>query len=840
MSKKPRSARRHTAQGDQAAPVASGAPTTRVWERPWFPAAVFALLSMAYFHELPLTDNIIYGTDIGTDFHRGARLSVWEKVQTLAQPRWNPQMGGYPQYEEIRHQYFPTRLFYFFTTYQRHLGWRYIATMFAAGLGMYAYLRALGLGRWTALWGGTAYMSAPTFLTFPLAGHYAKMAVIALLPFMFLQLERGMSEGRPMRFAWLALLIGMAVYSPHLQMLYYALWGLGFYFVYKLTVLYRQTRDSRVAALRTGLFAAAVTAGLGLGAEGLIPSYLYTKTESKRAASDEAGGGRSAEEQLAFARSWSLHPEEVGSLVVPEFGGFMDTKTGDHYWGRNAFKLNSESFGAISLILALSVVPMIRRRSLLLFMSLLFVFALSFALGPYTPVHWLFFNLAPGAGVLRTPGMIAFLFAFAACVMAAFGLQRVIGEDEQATRPTLIAGGGVFALAAVLAAAPAAMTDSWIGLFYSGIDPAKRMVLENSYPWLARGAGYVALVVAVGTVLMYLRLQRRISTELLVAGLVLLTLVDTWRIDQLFLRYENARGFSNIRDENPHVVEFLRKQEGLFRILPLPDPSYRTLKQPGMHLFGMTTVTGSHDFTPKRYDRMLAELHPLQGWLNARARGQQIEYTDAALLAAFRPLLNLLNAHYLVTPRVIELKAAAFPQVFAADNFRVYENAEAMPWFYLVAGVRVEGDGERALEQLKGGSIDLRRTVLLESPLPAGFDLQARAERRLVGVRQLAYDPDAGLMRVRTEADGPGVLVISENFHPYWRAFVDGVEADVYRANYIWMGVPVDGGEHVVELRYESTAVNISRWAVLLSAIGIAALCVWDYKLRSREGRRER
>ena len=51
---------------------------------------------------------------------------------------------------------------------------------------------------------------------------------------------------------------------------------------------------------------------------------LYTRAESKRATGDEVGG-KTAEEQLASAQSWSLHPEEVASLVVPEFGGYDDT-----------------------------------------------------------------------------------------------------------------------------------------------------------------------------------------------------------------------------------------------------------------------------------------------------------------------------------------------------------------------------------------------------------------------------------------------------------------------------------------------------------------------------------
>jgi len=848
-----------------APPLEQAAPAVRFWHRPWFPAAFFALLAVAYFHEFPLSDKVILGLDTGTDFHRGVRQSTVEKIQSLAQPRWSSNMGGYPQYEEIRHQYFPTHLISLLTSHQRHLGWRYLLTMFAAGLGMYTFLRALRLSRWVSLWAGVAYMSAPTFLSFPYAGHYAKMAVIALLPFMFWLLELGMTRGRPRHFAGLAVLIGLGIYSPHLQMIYYALWGLGFYFLYKLIASYRKERDLRTILGRTGLFTVAVVLGLGLGAEGLVPSYLYTKTESKRSAATEGKAGRSEAEQLAHARSWALHAEEVGALIVPEFGGFLDPRQSeDYYWGRNAFKLNSEYFGVIVLILALSVLPLVRRQGLLLFMTLLFAFALAYALA--TPLHTAFFYLAPGTQVLRTPGMIAFLFAFAACVMAACGLQRVAEEEEACTRPLLIAGGAVCGLAALLALAPAAATDAWISLLYPGITAAKRQLLEASYSWLARGAGYVMLVAAAGTALLYLRLSRRLSTELMVAGLVALTVVDTWRIDRVFLKYEDASRYPDIRDENPHVVEFLRRQEGPFRILALPDPSYSTLKQPGMHLFGSVSATGRHDFTPRRYDRLLEDLRPLQQLLHTRVRGQQLNYPDAemlkvyqqmllqfgplprlledgrgnpdsyteeALLKAFHPLIDLLNVRYLVTPRGYQLGVAEFPEVLAADNYRLDENRRARPWFYLIAGTRVVGDQKEALTLLRDGEVDTGKIVLLERDPPEGF-LRDPPEVGSGSVELLLLDRDAGHMQLATDgADGPRMLVISENFHPNWHATVDGEEVELYRANYIWMGVPVTAGRHLVELHYRSAAVSYSRVAMGLSALGLIGLAFWDCRRRS-------
>ena len=84
----------------------------RIWERTWFPAALFLLLSLVYFSEVVFSGKIVYGIDVGTDFHLGKESTI-EKVREFFPPVWNAKMGGYPQSEEIRHHYFPTQLIYF-------------------------------------------------------------------------------------------------------------------------------------------------------------------------------------------------------------------------------------------------------------------------------------------------------------------------------------------------------------------------------------------------------------------------------------------------------------------------------------------------------------------------------------------------------------------------------------------------------------------------------------------------------------------------------------------------------------------------------------------------------
>lgn len=827
MAKKPAS----SPKGGPAGVTGVAAATTpvRIWDRPWFPVAVLALLSLAYFSEFVFTDKVVFGYDIGQDLHHGEDLGFGDKLKTLCQPLWNSQLGGYPQSEEIRFQYFPVYPIYFLTTFHRYLGWRYLLTMFVAGWGIYLFLRELQVGRWPALWAGVAYMSAPTFLSFPYAGHYAKMGVIALFPLMLFLLERLLRRGRLGYAAGLGVTIAAGAYSPHPQMLYYALLGTGLWFLFRVVPVLRS--DRRAVARQTGLFALAIALGLGLGAEGLFPSYLYTKSESKRAGGEE---GRTPAEQLAFAQSWSLHPEEVGSLIVPEFGGFGGPEE-QRYWGRNGMKTNSEYFGVLVLLLALVAVADARRRPLILFMGVWFLVALAFTLGGHTPVHKLAFYLLPGAKVLRTVGMAAYLFALAACVLAALGLSRLLaaGPDERGVlaRRVLVVGGVLSGLALLMAVAPRGVTEAWLSLFYSDIPADRRQILAAGYSWLARGSLIVALVAGAGTALLYLRLQGKVSTGMMITGLCLLILIDTWRIDRIFLRYEDPATHVARNRENPRTVQFLKQSGDLFRVFPLPD--HTILDRLGFHLDGAVSVTGRHDFTMRRYDRLLKEFDLVTGWLGAKYyQGQEIPYADEDLLARVHPLLNLVNARYLAAPGPVQLRSEQFPEAYVGERYRLYANPQAMPWFYLVPGWEVAGSEEGALTVLRAGEVDLARTAILErAPVPA-FSSDPGAALDGDRVDKLEYDLPAGRITVRTISPAPRLLVISENFHPNWRVQVDGQDGELLRVNYLWQSISLPPGEHRVELRYSSSVASWSRWVGLMSLAAVIGILGWEGRQR--------
>jgi hypothetical protein len=78
-------------------------------------------------------------------------------------------------------------------------------------------------------------------------------------------------------------------------------------------------------------------------------------------------------------------------------------------------------------------------------------------------------------------------------------------------------------------------------------------------------------------------------------------------------------------------------------------------------------------------------------------------------------------------------------------------------------------------------------------------------------------EPDR--LALDVSADGAGILVLSEIWHPYWSARVDGRPAEVLQVDVALRGVPIPAGRHTVELEFRDPHVAYGAWA---SGIGFA------------------
>ena len=230
-------------------------------------------------------------------------------------------------------------------------------------------------------------------------------------------------------------------------------------------------------------------------------------------------------------------------------------------------------------------------------------------------------------------------------------------------------------------------------------------------------------------------------------------------------------------------------------------------------LYGLQSLQGYNPTHLAAYDEYLRALND---------RSQNYHDADIFARGLDSPLLDLLNARYILVPTGVEWKSIEelkreYPTVYKDEQVTLLENRDALPRAWVVHDAR-QTQPDKALEQLSSGEVDPRRTALLEEKLP---ELPGAPETS-GEARVTSYQPEK--IEVEAQSGEPGLLMLSEIYHPAWKAYVDGEPVPVYRADYTLRAVPVPAGEHTVELRYESRALTAGLVTSLLTTAALVAL----------------
>jgi hypothetical protein len=121
-------------------------------------------------------------------------------------------------------------------------------------------------------------------------------------------------------------------------------------------------------------------------------------------------------------------------------------------------------------------------------------------------------------------------------------------------------------------------------------------------------------------------------------------------------------------------------------------------------------------------------------------------------------------------------------------------------------------------------AFDPRRAALLETNVSRAPD--PGWDARKTWVRLVARE--SGRIELDASAPAPAVLVLFESFDPGWRAWIDGSEADVYRADAAFRGVRLPAGSHRVRVEYHPRGL---KEGVGIAAAGILGLVLAGIRL---------
>ncbi len=606
---------------------------------------------------------------------------------------------------------------------------------------------------------------------------------------------------------------GLMLLCGHFQVVFIGLFGTGCF------VVLNRLRDAPPGQFTRRASRALVVMAAVVGLAALLAMVQLLPAAEALSMSQRSGGGP------AFAAGFASSPINLVTLVWPNFfGNFVESAFFGHwaYWESLAY------LGLVPLVL-LAAAPMVMPWREWLPAAAVAVLGLVLSVGAATPLFEGFARLVPGAGLFRGAGRYVLLFTLFGAMLAGQVLDRWIGRSTPLSRRQMAV---VWALpVTALAVAVWVWSRSatqwqqlWADLGRAAEIPVD-MTTEN---WqdallLARGDALRAVVIvtaAAGLLWGGGRLGRRRTAG---AAIALLAIVDLCAFGHRFLG-TGERGRVVWPDD---LVAFLAQNH---------EPGLRIIDDPVLFCpgrggaIGVGHVGGHDTLLDETYVRYMNQA-------NGKRPDQFVTYVRTF---ENTPMHDRLGARYLLAAGPLERDSVDAPRGF--DDWKlegrfggvwVYRNPAPQPRVFITHAAEV-AEESAVFARMADPAFDLRGTVLVEAPLPAAFTMQAApsdASSAAEGTaRIVSYEPDR--VEVAAEAASAGSLVLSDNWHSGWRAWVDGRAVPVVRANRVMRAVPVPAGRHRVVFEYRPIAFSAGSAVSVVALVGLLWWRFWRWGKR--------
>jgi hypothetical protein len=340
----------------------------------------------------------------------------------------------------------------------------------------------------------------------------------------------------------------------------------------------------------------------------------------------------------------------------------------------------------------------------------------------------------------------------------------------------------------------------WTAIVYPDISPNNQTILQNNIPQIVKGWWVSFLLVGLSSFLVYLYIKSKIKSIILIVVLCVLATIDLWRIDSKFIK--NFDYYAYFRKDQ--TIDYLQKQAKPFRVMPLPGV-YTQSNILGS--YDIEEVFGQHGNQLRTYDEFTERKY----YESARSWQEYSIWLSQFLLG---PKIDLLNTEYVLSKQ--SFSHPKFEQAYQADGIFVMKNLNCLPRARIVFKYEKTENRERILERIVQQNFDYRNSVILEEEIPA---FAQSNNDSLTYKEAKIYDDNLNSFKLKINLDKPGILVLSENYYPAWKAYVNGKETKIYKADYLFRAIYLEKGENKVEFKFDSLPYNIGKYSTILSSI---------------------
>jgi hypothetical protein len=755
-----------------------------------------------------------------------------------------------------------------------------IATLFLYGLSFYVMLLVLGVRKWLSLIGAIAFAYSSYFIIIIEAGHVTKAIAISFVPLVLAGVFLLFKKRYWLGTALTSVAFALELNSNHVQITYYLVMLLCIYGVAKV-IEAAKLKDLKSIVKPTLLAVGSIVIALMCNFPTLFNTYEYGKITTRGPSNvtvNVDGTSKEADQTTGLDRSyitnWSYGRQENLTFFIPNAVGGASGQIGDsehldaadprfkqnvaqsnHYWGNQSFTSGPVYVGAGIFLLAILALVFVHGyfKWVLLIGSLLSMF-----LGMGKNMMWftdLFLDFLPGYNKFRTVTMILIVLELCVPLLAILFLKKVIenGSEIIKEKKKLLITSGVMA---VVMLGLWIMPESFIDFISDGekqnfsaqsassaemgntiqqfIDNLKAVRVSIFKADVLRSL--MIMLVVFAAVYVFLIKKVKEAYFLLILGVVVLG--DLWSVNRRYLNNDKQNGkyayyeksetnkfqFSPTNNDvqiyqaevsnNPALQQEIEAevQNQLSQRAGKLTPRTKELLAWNVR-FGELNLNSNYrvfnlavspfnDASTSYYHKSIGGYH------GAKLKRYQ-ELIEFHIGGSINPeVLNMLNTKYIITQ----------------NGLQVNDKACGAAWFVDTL-VKVADDNEE-IQALNPSLFDAASMAVVSEAENISVNVAPNSGT----VTMTSFAPDRIEYSSTNATDG--LAVFSEIHYPlFWKAYIDGNEVPILRANFLLRALEIPKGQHTIEFVYDDTRIHNTEYVAYAgSLLLIILLAVSGFK----------